>query len=82
MKAAGARLLTRAQQAGLARTDIDGADLFALVAALAWLGDQPALASRADHLFGVIAGSLLVNGAGADPKARSKARGVGGKSRR
>jgi hypothetical protein len=27
--------------------------------ALAWLGDQPALAPRADHLFSVIAGALL-----------------------
>ncbi|MEO8779407.1 MAG: helix-turn-helix domain-containing protein [Rhodanobacter sp.] len=61
MKAAGTRLLVRAQAKGLARTDIDGADLFALVAALAWLGDQPALAPRAEHLFGVIAGALLTN---------------------
>lgn len=59
MKAAGAQLLARAQAAGVARTDIDGADLFALVAALAWLGDQPVLAPRAEHLFGVIAGALL-----------------------
>lgn len=82
MKAAGARLLTRAQAAGFARTDIDGADLFALVAALAWLGDQPALAPRADHLFGVIAGSLLVTGAGGDAKVKTKARVAGSKSRR
>jgi len=61
MRAAGTRLLTRAQAAGLARTDIDGTDLFALVGALAWLGDQPSLAPRADHLFGVIANAILPN---------------------
>lgn len=59
MKASGARLLARAQAEGVARTDIDGADLFALVGALAWLGDQPALAKRADHLFDVIFSSIL-----------------------
>ena len=41
------------------RSDIDGADLFALAAALAWLGDQPSYAPRADHLFGVIAGAIV-----------------------
>ncbi|WP_432843079.1 TetR/AcrR family transcriptional regulator [Dactylosporangium sp. CA-092794] len=61
MRAAGARLLARAQAAGVARTDIDGADLFALAGALAWLGDQPSVASRADHLVGVIAGAILTN---------------------
>lgn len=59
MKAAGTRLLTRAQAKNLARTDIDGGDLFALVSALAWLGDQPPLAPRAAHLFDVIANSIL-----------------------
>ncbi|MEU9160748.1 TetR/AcrR family transcriptional regulator [Streptomyces sp. NPDC048424] len=59
LRAAGAQLLARAQEAGVARTDIDGADLFALVAALAWLGDQPSLAPRADHLFGLVAGAIL-----------------------
>jgi AcrR family transcriptional regulator len=61
MRAAGTRLLARAQAEGMARTDIDGTDLFALVGALAWLGDQPALAPRADHLFDVIAGAILTN---------------------
>jgi AcrR family transcriptional regulator len=59
MKNAGARLLTRAQEAGTARPDITGADLFALVAALAWLGDQPSLSQHASHLFDVIAGTIL-----------------------
>lgn len=61
MRAAGTRLLTRAQAAGIARTDIDGADLFALVGALAWLGDQPSLALRANHLFNVIVSALFTN---------------------
>lgn len=59
MKAAGTRLLTRAQAEGVARSDIDGADLFALVGALAWINDQPSIAPRADHLFGVISGAIL-----------------------
>jgi hypothetical protein len=33
--------------------------LFTLVAALAWLYDQPSLAQRADHLFGVISSAVL-----------------------
>ena len=41
MRAAGTRLLARAQDIGIARTDIDGNDLFSLVVgALAWLSDQ------------------------------------------
>ncbi|WP_328584676.1 TetR/AcrR family transcriptional regulator [Streptomyces sp. NBC_00370] len=59
MRGAGTRLLTRAQTEGLARTDIDGADLFALAASLAWLSDQPSSAPRADHLFDVVADAIL-----------------------
>jgi hypothetical protein len=55
----------------MARADLDGADLFALAAALAWLGDQPSHAPRADHLFGVIASAILTTQAkGRDPRAR------------
>jgi AcrR family transcriptional regulator len=68
MRAAGTRLLARAQAEGLARTDIDGTDLFALVGALAWLGDQPSLAPRVDHLFGVIASAIMTPGASSDVK--------------
>ena len=60
MRAAGARLLVRAQDAGMARSDLDGTDLFALVAALAWLGDQASLAPRANHLFDVVSSAILV----------------------
>jgi hypothetical protein len=59
MRAAGTRLLSRAQAERMARTDIDGADLFALVGALAWLGDQPALAPRSDRLFDIVASAIL-----------------------
>jgi AcrR family transcriptional regulator len=61
MKAAGARLLARAQAKGLARADVDGADLFALVGALAWLHDQPSLAPRVDHLFRLITSAILID---------------------
>ena len=63
MRAAGTRLLAGAQAEGAARTDIDGTDLFALAGSLAWLGDQPSLAPRADHLFGVIVGAILTSSA-------------------
>jgi AcrR family transcriptional regulator len=59
MRGAGTRLLVRAQDGGAARTDLDGTDLFALVAALAWLGDQPGLAARAGHLCDVVTGAVL-----------------------
>ena len=58
---AGTRALERAQAASIAREDIDGTDLFALVASLAWLYDQPSLAVRADHLFDVISGAVLTS---------------------
>jgi AcrR family transcriptional regulator len=59
MKAAGARLVTTAQSEGAVRADIDGSDLYALAGALAWIGDQPALADRAEHLFDVMTGAIL-----------------------
>jgi AcrR family transcriptional regulator len=74
MRAAGARLLARAQAQGMARTDIDGADLFALIAALAWLGDQPSHGPRADHLFDVIASAILTNRASSDVRGKRRPR--------
>ncbi len=59
LRAAGARLLDRAQKEGLARPDMDGNDLFALISALAWLADQPPLVPRADHVFGIITSAIL-----------------------
>lgn len=64
VRSAGARLLQRAQTEGTARLDLDGVDLFALMGALGWLGDQPSFASRADHLFDVIASAILTNPSG------------------
>jgi AcrR family transcriptional regulator len=61
MRAAGTRLLTRAQTADVARTDVDGADLFALASSLAWLGDQPGLEGRAEHLFEVVVSAILTD---------------------
>jgi AcrR family transcriptional regulator len=59
LRAAGARLLELAQGEGTARTDIDGVDLFGIIGALGWLGDQPAFASRADHLVNIIGEAIL-----------------------
>lgn len=78
MRAAGTRLLGIAQAEGVARTDIDGDDLFALIGALAWLGDQPSLAPRAEHLFRVVASAILTSRANGNigeeerPRARRR----------
>ncbi|MBB5446269.1 AcrR family transcriptional regulator [Paraburkholderia sp. WSM4177] len=56
---ASARLLLRAQAEGTARTDMNGDDLFGLMAALGWLIDLPSFAPRADHLFQIIASAIL-----------------------
>ncbi len=71
MRMAGAHLLARAQDTGIARADVDGTDLFAMVGALAWLGDQPSLAPRADHLFNVIARAILTSQARRDTRCTS-----------
>jgi AcrR family transcriptional regulator len=83
---AGSRALERAQAAGTARLDLDGTDLFALVASLAWLYDQPSLAARADHLFGVISSAVLTTPTGSDvsekrPRAAPR-RPAGGRATR
>ncbi|GAA1331759.1 TetR/AcrR family transcriptional regulator [Saccharothrix algeriensis] len=59
MRGSGARLLTRAQEAGAARADLDGADLFALVSSLVWLSDQPGLEARAERLFEVAMSAIV-----------------------
>lgn len=61
MRSAGRQLLLRAQTEGSARADIDGADLFALIAAVGWISDQPSFASRADHLRDIIVSAILVD---------------------
>jgi len=65
---AGERLLLRAQAEGTARADMDGGDLFALMSALGWVGDQPSFAPKADHLFDLIASAILTNRSSGDVK--------------
>ncbi|MCW6512008.1 TetR/AcrR family transcriptional regulator [Lichenifustis flavocetrariae] len=61
LRSAGTRLLLRAQAEGMARADIDGTDLFALIGAVGWIGDQPSFARRAAHLFDIVASAILTN---------------------
>ncbi|WP_074374317.1 TetR/AcrR family transcriptional regulator [Vibrio spartinae] len=61
LRAAGTQLLTRAQSEGKACADLDGDELFDLIAALAWLRDQPSHTARSEHLFSVIANAILIN---------------------
>lgn len=57
---AGERLLKRAQAEGTARDDMEGRDLFALIGALGWIGDQRSFAPRGEYLFEVIANAILI----------------------
>lgn len=59
LRSAGARLLRGAQSQGTARPDIDGDDLFALIGALGWIGDQPAFAPRAARLSEMILEAVI-----------------------
>ncbi|WP_110598763.1 TetR/AcrR family transcriptional regulator [Salinicola lusitanus] len=72
LRAAGTALLTRAQAEGKARDDLSGAELFDLIAALAWLREQPSHAARADHLFTLIADAILTDSSGAHSGAGSE----------
>lgn len=58
VRSAGAAMLARAQEAGSTRADLDGTDLFALMAALGWIYDQPSFAPRGDHLTDLVTGML------------------------
>ncbi len=62
LRAAGTSLLTRAQQAGLARPDLSGGELFDLIAALARLREQPSHAPRAERILAVLADAILTAG--------------------
>ena len=55
-----ARIVGARAGRGQGTSRLDGADLFALVGALAWIGDQPSLVDRFDHLFEVISSAVLV----------------------
>lgn len=67
---ASARLLLRAQAEGAARTDMNGDDLFGLMAALGWLVDLPSFAPRADHLVHLITSAILTNWPSNDVKKK------------
>lgn len=64
LRAAGTSLLTRAQQAGQARPDLSGDELFDLIAALAWLREQPSHAPRAERILAVLADAILTAASG------------------
>lgn len=59
LRSVGVGLLHGAQQAGVAHQDIDGEDLFALIGAAGWIGDQPAFTERAERLAAFIGGAIL-----------------------
>lgn len=65
---ASARLLLRAQAKGMARSDMNGDDLFGLMAALGWLVDLPSFAPRADHLLRLVASAILTSRPSDDAK--------------
>jgi AcrR family transcriptional regulator len=62
LRSAGTRLLVRAQEAGEADKSMTGSDLFALIGALGWLGDQASFAPRSEYLFDIITSAVLAKG--------------------
>ena len=59
MRACAAALLSRAQAQGTVRPDLNGTDLFAVVGAVAWIGEQPSLEGRASHMFDVLTSAIF-----------------------
>lgn len=59
MRACAAALLSRAQTQGTARSDLDGADMFAIVGAAVWMSEQPSLKGRADHMFNFMTSAIF-----------------------
>lgn len=66
LRSAGTRLLTRAQTVGTADKNMTGSDMFALIGALGWIGDQESFTARSGYLFDVIASAILTNRPGRD----------------
>ncbi|MBB4010534.1 TetR/AcrR family transcriptional regulator [Allorhizobium taibaishanense] len=60
LRKAGERLLKRAQAQGVARSDMEGSDLFALIGALGWMNDQAPFKPRAEYLFEVVSNAIMV----------------------
>ncbi|CAE6745244.1 MULTISPECIES: TetR/AcrR family transcriptional regulator [Paraburkholderia] len=73
---ASARLLLRAQAEGTARADMNGDDMFGLMAALGWLVDLPSFAPRADHLVHLITSAILTNWPSNDVKKKGVKKAV------
>ena len=73
---ASARLLLRAQATGTARADMNGDDMFGLMAALGWLVDLPSFAPRADHLVHLITSAILTNWPSNDVKKKGVKKAV------
>ncbi|WP_246794289.1 TetR/AcrR family transcriptional regulator [Burkholderia perseverans] len=73
---ASARLLLRAQAEGTARADMNGDDMFGLMAALGWLADLPSFAPRADHLAHLVTSAILTNRSGNDVKKKGVPKAV------
>ncbi|MFP8966150.1 TetR/AcrR family transcriptional regulator [Pokkaliibacter sp. CJK22405] len=59
LRAAGAELLRNAQEEGKARADLSGDELFDLIAALAWLKEQPSSGVRAERHFEILSRAIL-----------------------
>lgn len=59
LRRTGEYLLQRAQAEGTALVTMTGSDLFGLIGALGWLGDQDAFAPRNDYFFDFITNALL-----------------------
>jgi AcrR family transcriptional regulator len=58
-------LLRRAQESGRVRTDIDALDVFVILNAASWIGDQPPIiAQRQDRLLSFMLEALAVNAPG------------------
>lgn len=79
MRNAGGDLLRAAQDDGSIRTDIDREDLFALVAALSWLGEQESSHDRPSRLLHVVLQGLAAPTG--DPSARATAVGARARQR-
>lgn len=61
LRDAGARLLARAQAEGTADKKMTGSDMFALIGALGWIGDQASFSARSEYLFDVVASAILTS---------------------
>ena len=60
MRAAGGCLLDRAQKAGVARSDLDGEELFVLAGGMAWTCGQVSSPAQRQHVLDVQLGAILL----------------------